>query len=163
FPERIARRVERTAGGATFLLASGTRAGITGPPADAEWLAVADVTRAQGRAAAGTGAVIRAAAAISEEQAELAASHLRTDRVEAEFTGGRVVARRGRRIGAIVQASVPVRAQADEGGRAAVRRALTRHGLDVFTWSDAADELRRRLALLHRVLGSPWPNVSDSA
>ncbi|MGP6176157.1 ATP-dependent helicase HrpB [Microbacterium sp. A196] len=163
FPERIARRVERTASGATFLLASGTRAGITGPLADAKWLAVADVTRAQGRAAAGTGAVIRATAAISEEQAEFAASHLRTDRVEAEFTGGRVVARRERRIGAIVQASVPVRAQADMGGRAAVRRALTRHGLDVFAWSDAADELRRRLALLHRILGSPWPNVSDSA
>ncbi|MGP6170643.1 ATP-dependent helicase HrpB [Microbacterium sp. A204] len=163
FPERIARRVERTASGATFLLASGTRAGITGPLADAKWLAVADVTRAQGRAAAGTGAVIRATAAISEEQAEFAASHLRTDRVEAEFTGGRVVARRERRIGAIVQASVPVRAQADMGGRAAVRRALTRHGLDVFAWSGAADELRRRLALLHRILGSPWPNVSDSA
>ena len=163
FPERIARRVDRTANGATFLLASGTRAGMTGSLAGAEWLAVADVTRAQGRAAAGTGAVIRSAAAITEEQAERAASHLRTDRVEAEFTGGRVFARRERRIGAIIQASVPVRAQADEGGRAAVRRALTRDGLSVFTWSDAADELRRRLALLHHELGSPWPDVSDAA
>lgn len=163
FPERIARRVERTANGATFVLASGTRAGITGPLAGAEWLAVADVTRAQGRAAAGTGAIIRSAAAITEEQAERAASHLRTDRVEAEFSGDRVIARRERRIGAIVQASVPVRAQADEGSRAALRRALTRDGLAVFTWSDAANELRRRLALLHRELGSPWPDVSDTA
>lgn len=31
----------------------------------------------------------------------------------------------------------------------------------MFTWSDGADELRRRLALLHRELGSPWPDVSD--
>src|SRR5690606_9219611 len=52
FPERVARRVDRSADGATFLLASGTRAGARGPLADAEWLAVADVTRAAGRAAA---------------------------------------------------------------------------------------------------------------
>ncbi|WP_194422648.1 ATP-dependent helicase HrpB [Microbacterium abyssi] len=163
FPERVARRVDRSAHGATFLLASGTRAGITGPLADAEWLAVADVSRAQGRAAGGTGAVIRAAATISEEHVEQAAGHLLTDRVEADFSGGRVVARRERRIGAIVRSSVPVRAQADDGGRDAVRRAIEQYGLGVFTWSDAADALRCRLALLHRELGMPWPDVSDGA
>lgn len=163
FPSRIARRVDRSVYGATFLLASGTRAGVSGPLADAEWLAVADVARAQGRAAEGTGALIRAAAAITESQVERAADHLMTDRVEAEFVGGRVIARRERRIGAIVRSSVPVRAQADDGGRDAVRRALTERGLDVFTWSDAADGLRRRLALLHRELGMPWPDVSDAA
>src|SRR5690606_20699453 len=42
FPERIARRVDTSAHGATFLLASGTRAGITGSLAGTEWLAVAD-------------------------------------------------------------------------------------------------------------------------
>ncbi|HWU28897.1 MAG TPA: ATP-dependent helicase C-terminal domain-containing protein, partial [Microbacterium sp.] len=31
-----------------------------------------------------------------------------------------------------------------------------------FIWRDAADELRRRLALLHRELGAPWPDVSDA-
>src|SRR5690606_25926838 len=60
-------------------------------------------------------------------------------------------------------ASVPVRAQADAGGRDAVRRALEQRGLGVFTWSDAADDLRRRLALLHRQIGMPWPDVSDAA
>lgn len=30
-------------------------------------------------------------------------------------------------------------------------------------WSAAADALRRRLALLHRELGDPWPDVSESA
>ncbi len=163
FPERIARRVDRSAYGATFLLASGTRAGISGALADAEWLAVADVARAQGRAAGGTGAIIRAAAAISENDVEHAADHLITDRIEAAFTDGRVVTRRERRIGAIVRASVPVRAQADSSGRDAVRRALEQHGLGVFTWSDAADSLRRRLALLHREIGMPWPGVSDAA
>lgn len=163
FPERIARRMDRAKSGATFLLASGTRAGITGPLADAPWLAVADITRARGRAAADTGAVIRSAAAISEEQIEHAASHLSTDRVEVEFADGRVIARRERRIGAIVRSSVPLRAQADGGGHDAVRRAVTRNGLELFTWSDAAGDLRRRLALLHLELGMPWPDVSDAA
>ena len=160
FPERVAHRVEQTAGGATFLLASGTRAGVTGPLAAVEWLAIADVTRASGRAAAGSGAIVRSAAVLTEEQMERAASHLITDRVEAEFVGGRVQARRERRVGAILRSSAPVRASAEEG-RDAVRRTLQREGLGMFTWSAAATELRCRLALLHRELGSPWPDVSD--
>lgn len=161
FPERIARRVERTATGATFLLASGTRAGVSGPLAALEWLAVADVARSSARAAAGTGAIIRSAAALTETQIEQAVSHLMSDRVEAEFVGGRVQARRERRIGAILRSSVPVRASAEEG-REAVRRALRRDGLSLFTWSDGADALRRRLALLRREVGAPWPDVSDA-
>ncbi|WP_091035578.1 ATP-dependent helicase HrpB [Microbacterium oxydans] len=161
FPGRIAHRVERTAEGATFLLASGTRAGVRGPLAAVEWLAVADVARATARAAAGSGAIIRSAAVLTEAQMEQAASHLMTDRVEAEFVGGRVQARRERRIGAIPRSSAPVKASAQEG-RDAVRRALRRDGLGVFTWSDTADALRRRLALLRRELGDPWPDVSDA-
>ncbi|MFB8189489.1 ATP-dependent helicase HrpB [Microbacterium sp. NPDC055988] len=161
FPERIALRVERTADGATFLLASGTRAGVRGSLAAVEWLAVADVARATARAAAGSGAIIRSAAVLTEAQMEQAASHLMTDRVEAEFVGGRVQARRERRIGAILRSSAPVKASAQEG-RDAVRRALRRDGLGMFTWSDTADALRRRLALLRRELGGPWPDVSDA-
>ncbi|MCT1396065.1 ATP-dependent helicase HrpB [Microbacterium sp. p3-SID338] len=161
FPERVAHRVERTGSGATFLLASGTRAGVSGALAASEWLAVADVTRAASRAAAGSGAVIRCAAVLTEEQMERASGPLMTDRVEAEFVGGRVQARRERRIGAILRSSVPVRAAASEG-RDAVGRALRRDGLGMFTWSDGADALRRRLALLRRELGDPWPDVSDA-
>lgn len=29
-------------------------------------------------------------------------------------------------------------------------------------WSEAADSVRRRLALLHRELGGPWPDVSEA-
>lgn len=162
FPERIARRVDSTPRGATFLLASGTRAGVTGSLAAVEWLAIADVTRAGGRAAAGSGAVARSAAMLTEEQLERAASHLLTDRVEAEFVDGRIQARRERRVGAILRSSAPVRASAAEA-RDAVLRALRRDGLGVFTWSAPAIELRRRLALLHRERGAPWPDVSDAA
>jgi ATP-dependent helicase HrpB len=123
---------------------------------------VAEVTRAEGRDAAGTGAVIRSAAPLAPELAEAAASHLLTDSVEAHFTAGRLSARRVRRLGAIVLASTPVRPSAAEG-RAAVAEALQRGGLGVLDWSTAADALRRRLAFLHRGLGAPWPDVSDQA
>ncbi|RUQ06614.1 MULTISPECIES: ATP-dependent helicase HrpB [unclassified Microbacterium] len=161
FPERVAHRAEHSGSGATFLLASGTRAGVSGALAASEWLAVADVARASSRTAAGSGAVIRAAAALTEEQMERASGPLMTDRVEAEFVGGRVQARREHRIGAIVRSSVPVRPSASEG-RDAVGRALRRDGLGMFTWSDGAEALRRRLALLRRELGDPWPDVSDA-
>src|SRR5690606_28704339 len=41
--------------------------------------------------------------------------------------------------------------------------ALARDGLGILRWSPASDLLRRRLALLHRALGDPWPDVSDEA
>ncbi|USQ75757.1 ATP-dependent helicase HrpB [Ornithinimicrobium cryptoxanthini] len=157
-PDRVARRA-----GAAYLLASGTRAAL--PPGSLqghEWLAVADVSRAQGRVAAGTGAVIRSAAPLSSETAELAAAGLLTERTTAAFGDHRVTARRVRALGAIELSSVAVRLS-PEDARTAVESALATHGLSVFTWSPAADGLRRRLALLHRVHDDPWPDMSDAA
>ncbi|MDX5318645.1 MAG: hypothetical protein LPK38_04725, partial [Actinomycetes bacterium] len=161
YPDRVARRI---GGGSTYLLASGTAAGLpaASPLAGHEWLAVAEVTRASGRDAAGTGAVIRSAAALDAEDAADAAAHLLTDRVEARFEGGRVLARRERRLGAISRSSTPVRPDR-EVGRAAVARALAEEGLGAIGWSTAADALRRRLAVVRRELGQPWPDVSEAA
>lgn len=162
FPDRVARRVPGP--GERYLLSSGTRSGLPGGSrlAGHEWLAVAEVSRADGQDAAGTGAVIRSAAPLSAEAAESAARHLLSDTVEAGFGQGRVTARRERRLGAIVLSSTPVRPSAAEG-RAAVARALEQSGLQTIGWSTAADALRRRLALLHRELGEPWPDVSEPA
>jgi ATP-dependent helicase HrpB len=163
FPDRVARRVDGDNPN-RYLLSSGTRAGLPAgsPMSGQEWLAVAEVTRADGRDAAGTGAVIRSAAPLAPELAEAAASHLLADAVEAQFTAGRVSARRVRRLGAIVLASTPVRPSPAEG-RVAVAEAIHQAGLGVVGWSTAADALRRRLAFLHRGLGAPWPDVSDHA
>lgn len=163
YPDRVARLVPGD-GPARYLLSSGTRAGL---PAGSslgghEWLAVAEVSRAGGRDAAGTGAVIRSAAALTAAQAESAASHLLAEAVEAEFRQGRVTARKVRRLGAIVLLETPVR-PTPEAGRAAVSAALRREGLGLLEWSTAARDLRGRLALLHRELGAPWPDVSDGA
>lgn len=163
FPDRVARRVPG-GGPERYLLTSGTRAGLPAgsPLAGHEWLAVAEVARAEGRDAAGTGAVIRSAAPLAADTAEAAARHLLSETVEAQFGQGRVTARRERRLGAIMLASTPVRPSAAEG-RAAVARALEQEGLGTVGFSTAADALRRRLALLHRELGQPWPDVSEQA
>ncbi|WP_114907485.1 ATP-dependent helicase HrpB [Ornithinimicrobium murale] len=157
-PDRVARRA-----GEVYLLASGTRAAV--PPGSLlgqEWLAVAEVARAQGRVAAGTGAVIRSAAPLTQDSAELAAAGLLTDRMTATFHDHQVTARRVRALGAIELSSVAVRPSA-QAAREAVESALAAHGLGIFTWSPTADALRRRLALLRRVHGAPWPDVSDAA
>ncbi|MCO4254201.1 ATP-dependent helicase HrpB [Pseudarthrobacter cellobiosi] len=163
FPDRVGRRVPGD-GPARYLLSSGTRAGLPAgsPLTGHEWLAVAEVSRAAGRDAAGTGAVIRSAAPLSADTAEAAAGHLLTDTVEAQFGQGRVKARRERRLGAISLSSTPVRPSAEDG-RAAVARALAKEGLGTIGWSTAADALRCRLALLRRELGEPWPDVSEPA
>ncbi|OOP59584.1 ATP-dependent helicase HrpB [Arthrobacter sp. SRS-W-1-2016] len=163
FPDRVARRVPGT-GPERYLLTSGTRAGLPAGStlAGHDWLAVAEVSRAEGRDAAGTGAVIRSAAPLAADAAEAAASHLTSDTVEADFTQGRVTAKRERRLGAILLSSTPVRPTIDDG-RVAVARALAKQGLGTIGWSPAADALRRRLALLHRELGDPWPDVSEPA
>ncbi|MFC9772684.1 MULTISPECIES: ATP-dependent helicase HrpB [unclassified Pseudarthrobacter] len=163
YPDRVARLVPGD-GPARYLLSSGTRAGL---PAGSslgghEWLAVAEVSRAGGRDAAGTGAVIRSAAPLTAAQAESAASHLLAEAVEAEFRQGRVTARKVRRLGAIVLSETPV-LPTPEAGRTAVSAALRRDGLGLLEWSTAARDLRGRLALLHRELGAPWPDVSDVA
>ncbi|MBP2414678.1 ATP-dependent helicase HrpB [Arthrobacter stackebrandtii] len=163
FPDRVARLVAG-ATGQQYLLSSGTRAGLPAgsPLAGHDWLAVAEVARADGRDAAGTGALIRAAAPLDRENAEMVASTMLADSVLAKFSGGRVSARREQRLGAIVLSSTPVKATPEQG-RGAVAAALAKDGMGLLSWSGSADALRRRLALLHRELGEPWPDVGDAA
>lgn len=161
YPDRVARQVPGTG---SYLFTSGTRAGLPAgsPLSGQEWLAVAEVSRARGRDAAGTGAVIRSAAPLGLDTALAAARHLASEGVTAEFRNGRVSARSERRLGAIVLASTPVKPTAAQG-RAAVAAELRSNGLGLLHWNGPADALRRRLALLHRELGAPWPDVSDAA
>ncbi|MDP9987523.1 ATP-dependent helicase HrpB [Arthrobacter oryzae] len=164
FPDRVARRVPASGGAGQYLLTSGTRAGLPvgSSLSGEEWVAVAEVSRTEGRDTAGTGAVIRAAAPLSAAMAERAAANLLAETVDTEFRGGRVSARRTRRLGAIVLSATPVRPTAEQGRRA-VAAALQSGGLSTLAWSASASVLRRRLAFLHRGLGAPWPDMSDSA
>lgn len=177
WPERLARRVPDAsgAGGGSgrqssgiYLLASGTRAALPpgSPLAGADWLAVAEVSRAEGRAAAGTGAVIRAAAPVDADLAEQLAGPLCRGERTATWQDGRVVGRAVKAVGAIVLSETPV-APDRESGRTAVVRLLAEQGPEVIGLtaesSPGADALRRRLDLLHRTLGEPWPAMSSAA
>jgi len=59
--------------------------------------------------------------------------------------------------------SVPITDPPSEQVAAAVRDGLRQEGLAVLPWTEAALALRSRMAFLHRVLGAPWPDVSDDA
>ena len=161
-PERIARRTGRDA--RTYLLASGTRAAVPegSPLRAAEWLAVWEVQRAQGRATDGTGAVVRAAAPLSEDEALTFAGPLLAEERVARVEGGAVSVREERRLGAIVLAATPVRATPADTGPALAAH-VRKIGVEALPWREGARALRDRLALLDRELGAPWPDVSDSA
>ncbi|WP_435122038.1 ATP-dependent helicase HrpB [Amycolatopsis thermoflava] len=155
-PERLARR--RGPDSPVYLMAGGTAAELPagGGLGDAEWLAVAEATRDPGRAHG----VIRLAARADEELAVRAAPNLVTEHDDVSWNGD-VVARRVRRLGAIVLRERPLR----DPDPVLVREALLtglRDG-NVLTWTTEAERLRARIAFLHDVLGDPWPAVDDAA
>lgn len=156
FPDRIARR--RQPGGRAYLLASGTAAELPREHVlgDHEWLAIAEVDRVA------TGAMIRSATHLTEEQALAAGARLITDSDEVMWRGGRVSGVRVRRLGAIELTRTPFRPDTTAGAEA-VRTALGAEGLDALHWSDEARPLRRRMAFAHHHLGQPWPPVDDPA
>lgn len=158
-PDRIARRVGESD---AYLLASGTRASL---PADSplrgsHWLAVAEVQRT-GSDAEGTGAVVRAAAPLGEEAAIAAGAGLLRQEHTAVWSGGRLRGSRRRLLGGI-ELAAHSEAPTVEAAADAVRAAWAEEGLK--GWGgEAADTLRRRVHLLHRVLKDPWPDMSAAA
>lgn len=158
-PTRVARL---RPGGTSYLMVSGTGAAFRrGDPAlsGVPWIAVADVERRPGAAEA----TVRSAAPLDEDLAlEAAASRWREDD-EVSWTGGRIVARRVSRLGAIELSTVPIADPPPDAVAAAVSDGLAADGLDVLPWTEASTALRRRLAFLHHALGEPWPDVGDTA
>jgi len=154
YPHWVARRV----GGDEYLLASGTRAALPreNTLASPEFLAVADVGRT------GSGAVIRLAAPIERESALELLPQLHTVDERADFTAGRVTARRVERLGAIELGSIPITPDR-ELARRAVRGALEREGLALFGPQPQFQQLRARLAVAHRELGEPFAPMDEAA
>ncbi|MFJ7628110.1 ATP-dependent helicase HrpB [Streptomyces sp. NPDC097595] len=157
FPERVAR----ARGGGAFLMASGTGAepgegsGLRG----AAWLAVAVADRPAHAASAR----VRLAAVVDEDTALLAAGPLRFAGEEVRWDGRDVVARRVERLGAVELAARPLKQPDPALVRDALVEGLRREGPGLLRWSRDAGQLRERLAFLHRVMGEPWPDVSDGA
>jgi ATP-dependent helicase HrpB len=159
FPERLARA--RQPGGRAYLMAGGTAADLAAGStlAGAPWLAIAVADRSPGQA----NARIRVAVALDEPTARLAGSGLLSTDDEVAWADDGVVARRVDRLGAVVLAERAL-PRPDPGlVSAAVLAGLRREGIGMLRWTADAQRLRQRLAFCHRVLGSPWPDVSDEA
>ncbi|MFE3179749.1 ATP-dependent helicase HrpB [Streptomyces violascens] len=157
FPERVAR----ARGGGSFLMASGTGAEVTQGSglATAGWLAVAVADRPVQAASAR----VRLAAVIDEATARLAAGHLLAEGEEVHWEDGDVVARRVARLGSVELSVRPLKNPDPALVRDALLDGLARDGVGLLRWTRDAQGLRERLAFLHRVLGEPWPDVSDAA
>jgi ATP-dependent helicase HrpB len=154
YPERLARR--RAPGSPVYLMAGGTAAELAD---SGEWLAVASADRQPGRAQG----KIRLAARADQALAEQAAPTLLSEADEIAWLDGDVVARHVRRLGAIILRERPLTAPNPSQVTEALVTGLRTEGLALLNWTDKASRLRQRLALLHRVLGPPWPAMSDSA
>lgn len=157
FPERVAR----ARGDGAFLMASGTGAELRDASRlrSAPWLAVAVADRPSHAASAR----VRLAAVVDEPTALLAAGHLRVRGEEVRWVDGEVVARSVDRLGAVELAVRPLRQPDPELVRGALVEGLRREGLGLLRWTRDSEQFRLRLAFLHRVLGAPWPDVSDEA
>ncbi|MFJ9139790.1 ATP-dependent helicase HrpB [Streptomyces griseus] len=157
FPERVAR----ARGDGAFLMASGTGAELRDGSRlrSAPWLAVAVADRPSHAASAR----VRLAAVVDEPTALSAAGHLRVRGEEVRWVDGEVVARSVNRLGAVELAVRPLKQPDPELVRGALVEGLRREGLGLLRWTRDSEQLRLRLAFLHRVLGSPWPDVSDGA
>ncbi|POG43719.1 ATP-dependent helicase HrpB [Streptomyces sp. ZL-24] len=157
FPERVAR----ARGEGAFLMVSGTGAELVDSSRlrSAPWLAVAVADRPAHAASAR----VRLAAVIDEGTALLAAGQLRVRGEEVRWADGDVVARSVARVGAVELAVRPLKQPDPELVRGALLEGLEREGLGLLRWSRDSEQLRLRLAFLHRVVGAPWPDVSDGA
>ncbi|MGW7229131.1 ATP-dependent helicase HrpB [Streptomyces cyaneofuscatus] len=157
FPERVAR----ARGDGAFLMVSGTGAELRDSSRlrSAPWLAVAVADRPSHAASAR----VRLAAVVDEPTALLAAGHLRVRGEEVRWVDGEVVARSVDRVGAVELAVRPLKQPDPELVRGALVEGLGREGLGLLRWTRDSEQFRLRLAFLHRVLGAPWPDVSDDA
>ncbi|MCR8943626.1 helicase-related protein [Streptomyces sp. OUCMDZ-4982] len=157
FPERVAR----ARGEGAFLMVSGTGAelGDSSRLRSAPWLAVAVADRPAHAASAR----VRLAAVVDEDTALLAAGRLRVRGEQVRWADGDVVARSVDRVGAVELAVRPLKQPDPELVRGALVEGLEREGLGLLRWSRDSEQLRLRLAFLHRVVGAPWPDVSDGA
>ena len=145
----------RSTSASEYLLASGTAASLPrnsslqGSP----WLAISEVGLSGGRA------VIRAAAVIDQDTAELAGAGLMATEETATFAQGKVRAVRRTRLGGIELSATPIKASAELARTAIAASVRERGAREVLRPSASFEELRSRLGLLHSIYGAPWPDV----
>ncbi|WP_344526123.1 ATP-dependent helicase C-terminal domain-containing protein, partial [Streptomyces rectiviolaceus] len=157
YPERVAHG--RADG--TYLMVNGTRAEVRRGSAltGAEWITVAVADRPVGSGHAR----VLLGGHIDGDVARSAAAPLYSEGDEVAWADGDLVARHVERLGAVELAVRPLKKPAPGLVREGLLAGLGEEGTSLLNWSQGARELRERLAFLHRRLGAPWPDVSESA
>ena len=158
YPDRLARR--RSASGEEWISAGGRGFRLDPHSALARetWLAVAEVS---GSAA---GARILSAAALPEETVlALFADRIETGaEIRFDPATGTVLARRGRRLGAITLSQGQDMKASPEEVATALVEGVRSHGLQLLPWSASATALRKRVAFA-RAVDPALPDLSDQA
>lgn len=158
FPDRIALQ---RGGRGRFLMANGRGAELpeTERLSASTMLVIADLT---GRAAQ---ARILAAAETSRPRVEafMPEAVEREEQCFFDRDSRQVRARRVTRIGAIILEDSPLPRPAGEQAARALASGVRDLGLQALPFKREADQLRDRLGFLHRAIGDPWPDTSESA
>ena len=161
YPDRVAQRRGEARG--SFRLANGRGAWCdeADPLAAAPFLAVADLDGDKQDAR-----IFRAAPLARADLDALFAARIRTEeRVEWDARDDAVKARRRTTLDALVLSEAPLASPDSAAVGAAALDGIRALGLADLPWSDEAETLRARIALLRRVEGAEagWPDVSDGA
>ncbi|HEX2888065.1 ATP-dependent helicase HrpB [Vineibacter terrae] len=159
YPDRIARR--RAGGGNRYVLSGGRGAAVPegDPLAAEEWLAIADLDEG----AQDARIFLAAPLALAEIEALLAERLVACDVLRWDAREQAVVARRQRRLGALVLQDQPLPDADPDAVRAAMLDGIRALGLDSLPWTDGLRAWRQRVLFLRRHLGDAWPDLSDAA
>ncbi|MEZ4701006.1 MAG: ATP-dependent helicase HrpB [Rhodothermales bacterium] len=153
YPDRIAQRLAE----GRYRMRDGRRAILDphDPLASAPFLAAASL---DGRP---EGARLFLAAPLYREEIEavLGGQVDTVDAVVWDRTGDRVVAKRERRLGAVVLAETPLNDAAPEAIARALLGEVAARGLHLLDWSKEAERLRARMAFVHHHFPD-WPDAS---
>lgn len=157
YPDRIAQR--RPGVNGRFLLRNGQGAFL-----DPQALAQADHLVAAELDGRPRESRIFLAASLSRDEIEthFASDIVRQDVFEWDEAARAVVARRRRRLGALVLQETALPDPDPAAVTGVLLEGIRRHGVARLPWGESARRLRARLAFLHR-LDASWPDVSDAA
>jgi ATP-dependent helicase HrpB len=158
YPDRIGRR--RPAAAGRYLLTGGRGAVLSegDPMASEEFLVVADLD-----GSAQESRIFLAAPITAAEIETLYADRIVVDEaVQWSERDGAVLARRRRRLGAVVLEDKPLARPDADKLRAAMLAGVRQLGLAALPWSDDLAKWRERVAFLRR-LDESWPDLSDDA
>ncbi len=159
YPERVALR--RRAGDTRYLLANGNGARLPeGDPLAGEAMLVA--AHVEGGA---DDARVRLAASVSQARVEEAFAHriAEQDQVGLEAGSGRILARRLRRLGALVLSERILPTPEPSAIQEVLLTALRKQGLELLPWTPELRQLQARVALLRTLEPEQWPDFADGA